>query len=263
MDLPLDDHRVDDRSAVVHRDEAADLHLTGATIDVHHADVRTKGEGEVRRIVVVDRLEAGLHALRVVRVRGERNLLHGLGLRRDALDLELVVLPFDVVRVRLEEMRGDESRLLADLASRDRCRAASDGRAAAGVRAEAVWRGVGVAFLDRDVADREPELLGDYLRERGLVTLALRLHAQPHHRLAGPVHADLAGVEHLDAEDVELLRRAGADDLREARDANAHELALFALLGLLFSQFGAADLAHRDLERAAVVARVVLPTQRG
>src|SRR4029077_1846453 len=120
----------------------------------------------------------------MVGVCRERDLLHRLRLRRDSLDLELVVLPLEVVGVRFEEMRGNELRLLADLARRDRGRAAGDWRAAAGVGAEAIWRGVGVALFDGDVADREAELLGDDLRERRLVTLALRLHAEPDHRLA-------------------------------------------------------------------------------
>jgi hypothetical protein len=49
------------------------------------------------------------------------------------------------------------------------------------------------------------------------------------------MHADLARVEHLEAEDVEVLRRSGADDLGEARDADAHELAVLAFLLLLFA----------------------------
>ncbi|GAA1299934.1 hypothetical protein GCM10009610_07170 [Pseudonocardia xinjiangensis] len=39
VDLPFDDHRVDPHAAVVHRDEPADLHLPGARVDVHDADV--------------------------------------------------------------------------------------------------------------------------------------------------------------------------------------------------------------------------------
>ena len=44
---------------------------------------------------------------------------------------------------------------------------------------------------------------------------------------------DLARVEHLQAEDVELMRRPGPDDLGERADADAHQLAPLALLGLL------------------------------
>src|SRR6266545_7458979 len=76
------------------------------------------------------------------------------------------------------------------------------------------------------------------------------------------MNADLGGVEHLDAEDVEVLRWSGAHDLGEARDADAHELAALALLGLLLAQRRVADLVHRELERARVVAAVVLPPER-
>src|SRR5437763_966221 len=76
------------------------------------------------------------------------------------------------------------------------------------------------------------------------------------------VYAALAGVEHLEAQDVEVLRRPCADDLGEARDANAHELTLGALRSLLLAELGITDLVHRELERAAIVARVVLPPKR-
>ena len=84
--------------------------------------------------------------------------------------------------------------------------------------------------------DRDAQLLGDDLGVRRLVALALRLGAEAGDRLAGRMDADLARVEHLDAEDVEVVRRAGADDLGEARDADAHQLAARALLGLLLAQ---------------------------
>ena len=54
----------------------------------------------------------------------------------------------------------------------------------------------------------------------------------------------------------------GADDLGEAADADAHQLAAGALLGLLLAQPGVVDHVHRLLERRRVVARVVLPAGR-
>src|SRR5262249_59050843 len=100
------------------------------------------------------------------------------------------------------------------------------------------------------------------LRVRGLVALALRLRPEARDSLARGMHADLAAVEHLQAENVEVLGRARADDLGEARDADAHELAALAHLGLLPAQLRVADRVHRLLERAAVVAAVVLPAER-
>ena len=143
-----------------------------------------------------------------------------------------------------------------------RGRGAGDRRRARGVGPEAVRRGVGVAVLDLDVLDREAELLGDDLGERRLVALALGLDADPGQDLAGRMDPDLARIEHLQAEDVEVVRRPGADDLGEAADADAHQLAALALLGLLLAQAGVVDDVHRLLERRAVVARVVRPAGR-
>ena len=75
--------------------------------------------------------------------------------------------------------------------------------------------------------------------------------------------ANLGAVEHLDAQNVEGIRRAGADDLSEGGDADAHQLAAGALLGLLAAQLGVADLVHRLLERGGIVAAVVFPAGGG
>src|SRR5690242_8533989 len=263
VDLALDDHGVDDVAAVVYGDEAANLDLAGAAINIHDADVGAEGEGQIRRIIVVHRLQAGLHPLRVVGVGGEGHLLHGDGARGDAFDLELVVSPLDVVLAGLQEVRGELLRLVADLAGGDSGGGAGGGRAAAGVGAEAVGGGVGVAVLDGDVLDGQAQLFGDDLGEGGLVALALGLHADAHDGRAGGVDADLSAVEHLDAQDVEGIRGAGADDLGEGGDADAHQLAAGALLGLLAAQRGVADLVERFLERGGVVAGVVFPAGGG
>ena len=259
---PSHDHRVDDVAAVVDRDEAPDLHLAGAAIDVDDADVAAEREGQVRRIVVVRRLQARFHPLRVVGVGGEGDLLDGLRLLRRALDHELADLPLQIFLGDLQQVRGDLARLVADLARRHRRRRARRRRRPAGVGAQAIGRRVGVALLDLDLRRRDAQLLGDDLRVGRLVPLPLRLGAEARDRLAGGVDADLRRVEHLDAQDVEVLRRPGADDLDEAADADAHQLAARALLRLLLAQIGVADHVHRLLQRARVVAAVVLPAQR-
>ena len=58
-----------------------------------------------------------------------------------------------------------------------------------------------------------------------------------------------------------MPRRPRAHDLREARDADAHQFAAFALLGLLAAQFVVADRLHREVECALVVPAVVLPVE--
>src|SRR5262249_41873414 len=175
------------------------------------------------------RLGGGLVRLWVVRVWRERDLLDGLRFAGRALDRELARLPHQIVLGGFEEIGRDLPCLVANFSRSDRRRGTGDRRRAARVGAEAVWRGVGVALLDLDILRGDPELLGEDLRVRGLVALALRLRAEAGNGLARGMHADLAAVEHLQAEDVEMLGRAGAHDLGEARDADAHELTALAL----------------------------------
>src|SRR5439155_11882850 len=118
------------------------------------------------------------------------------------------------------------------------------------------------ALLDLDVGGGDAQLLGQDLGVGGLVPLPLRLGPEPRDRLAGGMDPDLAAVEHLEPEDVEVLGRPVADDLGEARDPDAHELAAPALVRLLASQLRVADALHGLAERPRVVAAVVLPAER-
>jgi hypothetical protein len=156
VDLAVDDHRVDDVAAVVDRDEATDVDLARALVDVDHADVAAERERQVRRVVVVDRLEARLHPGRMVRVGRERDLLDRLEAIGRALDAELAGLPFEVVLGGLEQVGGDLLRLLPDLPRGDGRGGAGDRRGARRVRPEPYGRGVGVAVLDLDVATGKP-----------------------------------------------------------------------------------------------------------
>ena len=95
--------------------------------------------------------------------------------------------------------------------------------------AAAVRDGARVALPNVDPVHRQLERRGQYLREHCLVALALGLDADPDDRGAGGMDPDLGGIEHLDADDVEVVGRPGAHDLRERRDADAHQLAAGAL----------------------------------
>ena len=108
----------------------------------------------------------------------------------------------------------------------------------------------------------DAQLFGDDLGVGGFVALPLTLRAEAGDGLAGGVDTNLARVEHLDAEDVKRVRRAGADDLGEGRDADAHQFAARPLLGLLFAQVPIADHIHRFLECGVIIAAVVFPTER-
>ena len=107
-----------------------------------------------------------------------------------------------------------------------------------------------------------PSSFADDLRERRLVALALRLHAELEDRLARRVDAQLRRVEHLDPEDVVVLARARADDLGEARKADPDQAPLLARLPLLLAQRRVADTLQRLVQRCLVVARVVLEAGR-
>src|SRR5258706_4890633 len=60
MNLPLDYHRIDDRTAIVHGHEAADMHLSRTTVDIYNTDVAAKGVRQVGRIVIVHSLQSWL-----------------------------------------------------------------------------------------------------------------------------------------------------------------------------------------------------------
>ncbi len=110
---------------------------------------------------------------------------------------------------------------------------------------------------------RDADLLGDDLRERRLVALALAHAGHAYDGLAGGVHPQLAAVGHAEAEDVHVLARTGADRLGEERDADAHQLAALALLRLLAPQLVVPGDLEGDVERAFVLAGVVDPAGLG
>ena len=60
-----------------------------------------------------------------------------------------------------------------------------------------------------------------------------------------------------------MLRRSGTDDLGEGREADAHQLAASALLGLLLQQRLVADRLERLVERLVIVAAVVGESECG
>ncbi len=114
----------------------------------------------------------------------------------------------------------------------------------------------------------KPELGGDDLGVGGLVALPLRFGAEPANAAAGRMDADFRGIEHGDAENVAGARRAGADDLGEEGDADAHHFAGLAALErlalclLLGAQLFVVDRLHRLVHGGVIVAGIVLPAER-
>ena len=112
MDLALDDHGVDNIAAVINRHEAADFYFPRALVDIDDADIAAEREGQVRRIIVGHRLEAGFHPLGMIGVRRKGDFLDRLRALGRAFDKELPGLPLQVLLVRFEKMRRDFLRLV-------------------------------------------------------------------------------------------------------------------------------------------------------
>ena len=224
MHLTLDDHRVDSWAAVVDSDEAADLDLAGAGVDIGDADVGTEWIGEVGRVVHALAVEVSLDPVgkfqRAVRQHGD--LLDRLAFLRVALDLPASELPLEVVGRALERGSGNDAGLVAHTPGHDRRGPAADRCRSRAVGAEAERGVVGVALNDFDILGWNAQLLGDDLGEGRLMPLALRDTAEPQLCLAGRVHSQLCAVGHAEPEDVHVLARTCADAFGEERDANAH-----------------------------------------
>src|SRR5581483_324325 len=139
--LEFDDHRVDARAAVIERVEAPHLGFARIAIDVDDGQIGAEGVREVRRIVVVHRLEPHFHPFRNVVVRRPGDFFHRLFLPGYTLHLETIDVPLEIAFRDFEQVRGDLARLVADLARRHRRRRAAHRRAARAVGAETVRRG--------------------------------------------------------------------------------------------------------------------------
>ena len=268
VDLPFDDHRIDPRATIVESVEAAHLGRSGIHVDIDDTDIGAERVGEIRRIVVVDRFQAGLHARRHLVVGGPGEFGHGLEPLRVALHPEAVDIPFEIVIVHFEHIGGDHLRLGLDLATGHRGCGPGDRRRARAIGAQPVRGRVGIAFLDADTVRGKAEFGGDNLCVGRFVALALRFGAEPANAAARRVDADLGGIEHGDAEDIACAGRTGTADLGEEGDADAHELAGLAAfeglaLGLLLvTELGVVYRFHRLLERGLIVAGIVLPAER-
>ena len=244
MHLALDDHRVDDLAEVVHRGEAVDPHRAGVAVDLDLADVGAGGEGEVGRVVERVLVQARLElVVRVVvrHVGGERHLAERL-LLVGARHLVGAAVVLDVALRRLHQVRGDLLALGDDLVQRLHDRGAADGDRARAVGAHAEQDLRGVAVHDVDVLDRQAEAVGDHLRERGLVALAVRVRAGEHRHAAGRVHAHFARLEQPGAR----AERAGD---RRGRDAAGLDVGGVADAAQFAVFHGLLACAKQNLER--------------
>ena len=262
MDLAFDDQRVDLCATVIDRNEAADFNLGGTRVNVDDADVCTEGIGQVVGVVTDLSVEAALDALWQVAstVRSHRNVLDRHRLRRIALHGEGTLLPFEVGHGYFEHSRGNDLSFVDDLAGDQRSCSTGHRRRTGTVGSESEWGVVGVAMNNVDVLWRNASLLGDDLGEGRLVALTLRLNREPNHGLTGWVDAKFATIGHTETQDVHVLTRTCTHSFGKERDANAHQLATFALFGLLLAEFVVAGHLHSLAHCWLVVARVIDPT---
>src|SRR5579884_489852 len=247
MNLPLDDHWIDDRAAVVHSHEAADMHLPRSTVDIDDADVAAEWIRQVGRVVIIHGLQSRLKIGRTIGVGSKREFLNRLALVGRSLDEETPRLPLEVIFADLQQVGGNLLRLFAHFTSRQGSRGTGDGRAAAGIGTKSIRSCIRVAMLDIDIVRRHTKFGGDDLREGRFVPLALRLHADAGQRFAGRMHANLAAIEHLNARDIKMLARAGPNDFGETGDADAHQLTTGALLRLFAAQSLVIYILHRQM----------------
>ena len=190
--LSFDDHRVDLRAAVIHRDVASQAHVSRLRFDVDDGDVRAEWKGKVRRIVEARRLEARLHALRQVprHVGEERDVLDRLVTIRRTLHEELAVGVVHVFDCRLEKVAREQFRLVLDLARRHGQRSAADRGGAAAVGAPSHRGVVRVTVDNLDVVHTHAELVGHHLRERRLFSLPVWGRTDEHVHFAARVKPD-------------------------------------------------------------------------
>ena len=174
--------------------------LVGRVADVRRAE-RPRGL-EVRLDVQREDVAQGEHRAGDDRDRDVAVAVAG-DLRHAAAEDDLLAL------LGVQHGARHRPQLRRDVARGEHGRAAAGDDAAARDVAEAVGTAVAVALHDLDVAERDPELVGDELRDRGVVARAGRGDAREDGRLPGRVHADGRGVEAGDerARDVGALRR--------------------------------------------------------
>src|SRR5687767_2578440 len=66
MELPINQHGVDNFSAIVHRHVAQELYFAGVTIDLHYGDMRSERKRKILRFKKVGGGKTGLHIWRQV-----------------------------------------------------------------------------------------------------------------------------------------------------------------------------------------------------
>src|SRR5436190_9333944 len=109
MDLPMNHHRIDHHTDIVHSDHPLELQTAGRRIDLDLADVTTAGKRPVQRVVESSFVEARLERLDrkiMQRIRGPCNVAKG-NRSIGTGDPELASLELDVARSSFHSVRRD------------------------------------------------------------------------------------------------------------------------------------------------------------
>ena len=250
VDLALDDHRVDRPAAVVDDRELEDGERAG--VEVHFDDGRLGAERPCHRVGIEEGARAetwpagggeGAAADGGARDRAERDA----AVRR-AADGHVALGHHHVLRRALEQLGCDEPRLVRDLSRSPGHRGPRDRGHTACDRAHPEPDAVGVAATDDDVLDRQPELIGADLGQRGLVRLALGADADVHVHDACGIHRDVGAFERAEARALHVCAHADPDGAC-GRPA--------ATRGLLAAPARVVEPREQRVERGDVVRRIV------
>ena len=190
MDLPIDDHWVDDIAEVVRGRKAHDRDLARLRIDLHLTGIAAGRIDEVRRIVERGLLQARLNVFERVVVRHisrERDVAPGDGLVC-ARHRERAVFQFDVAVGRFKQVCRDLLHLVDDFLGRAHQGRAAHGNGTGAVRAHTHRRVRGIAMDNLDHILRQASHLGDHLREGRLVALSVAVGTGHDDQATGGVH---------------------------------------------------------------------------
>ena len=99
--LTFDDHRINPRTTVIQRIEAANFRNTCIYINVHDADIRPEWIGHIGRVVIADRFQTWLQPWNSLIVGRKGDFLHRLELFRSTFDGKTIYVEFHIVVVNL------------------------------------------------------------------------------------------------------------------------------------------------------------------
>ena len=224
MNLAGEDHRVDDRAAIVDHDIFEDLQLKGQRIDFEDDGMNAVGGGAARRPEILRRLQARLgsrldrapHRIGALREFAKPNEFLG-----NPDDRYLAVGDNEIILGTFEGVAGELQGFLPHDTGGFIDGVAGHHRAAARKRSGAPIELIGVAGNDIDLGDIDTELVGGNLRKAREMALALGADPGRDAHLAVRLHLDLGAFIGSDASTFDITG-----------DADAHATPLCAQLRL-------------------------------